>query len=187
MNQLPATMVEQIKTICHAETPVEQAVGILRSLQTELAGMGIAFGDVIQLNLTGLLSPEPAPEPPSSYTWIEFINAGTQRMGKSKGFQQAFLEANTDFSWGDMSKWRRTNKVPAEAMALVKTLIVGSDAGRGQDWTDEERNFLGTVLDENPKIEMIVLAGRLTTHFGRVITEGAAKAAKKRLLAKRQA
>ena len=116
------------------------------------------------------------------YTWIDFCNAGTARFGKSKGFQQAFIEAYPDFEWGTVSGWRRLNKVPAKAMELVKTMPVVLDSTRGKDWTETERDFLRTTLSENPKIRMDDLAKLLSTQFGRTISEGAAKAAKHRAL-----
>jgi hypothetical protein len=116
----------------------------------------------------------------SDYDWIDFVNAGTARIRKSKGFQQAFLECNPQYKWGDLSGWRRLNKVPAEAMELLQNLVVSTEPARGRDWTSSEKDFLIKLIKEQPSIKMVDLAMKLSKEFGRTITEGAAKAAKKR-------
>jgi hypothetical protein len=116
------------------------------------------------------------------YRWIEFVTAGTARIKKNRGFQQAFLEANPAYNAADLVKWRRYDTVPAAAMSLIATLEYHAEPGRGQDWTPVEYQFLADLLARSGKLRMDTLAEKLSGQFGRTITVGAAKGAKARVL-----
>jgi hypothetical protein len=120
-------------------------------------------------------------EPKTVYSWVEFSTAGTQRLGKTRGFQQKFMDAYPEYNQGDIAKWRRVG-VPAEIMALIPTMPISeNDPEYGKDWSDDERAALRVIVQSESKLKNRILAEQLTATFGRLITEGAVKGAKKRL------
>ncbi|CAM6054452.1 unnamed protein product, partial [Sphagnum tenellum] len=137
----------------------------IRELQTEIESKDAeivrlrqSFADLVGIQNGG---------EKTHYTWIEFVAAGTASIGKTKGFQLAFLDCNPEYSSGDLSAWRRLDKVPADAMTRLTALKMKVDSSRGQSWTPEEYDYLQSVLNETPKIKMLALSKLLSQKFGR--------------------
>ena len=200
-------IVAMLETAGRDSTDDSEAINALRAVRNELRRLDLNMIDVIQLNpkkrtlqeqnralqvaltakeaeiakLRSLLSANSLLSERPFYSWAEFMTAGIAKIGKTKGFQVAFLESNSDYGWGDLAKWRRLNQVPLDAMTSINTTEFKFEPLRGQDWTESEREDLRLILKKSPKIKMIDLAHQLSAKFGRTITEGAAKAAKKRI------
>jgi len=165
------------------ETEIQRLSQLLRETTTDLPEIHTE----IVSDTSEMSPPPPTPtttdtSPKEFYTWIEFHNAGTAHLGKSKGFQQMFFETYTEYDGGDMSKWRRTDKVPARAMELIATMPIVVNPERGKDWTDTEKEFLRVTLTNDPKITMADLTTKLCNEFNRYFPIGGVKAAKSRLM-----
>jgi len=190
--QLPKHMITMVDVLSREDISEGEAIHILRDIRRKLKDENVNFLDFVQPNSAKLQKSENQnieiipfinaveSSERSIFSWVEFLTEGTKRFGKGKGLQQVFLESNPQYNWGHIAKWRKQNEVPAAAMVALENLKIQIENNRGKDWSQEEKDYLVSIIRENPKIKNKEIAKILSEKFGRTITEGAAKGAKHR-------
>lgn len=112
--------------------------------------------------------------------WMPFYQEGFKRFGEKRGWQQWFCNA-TGHDWGDLTKWRTTDKVP---MAAYKKLIELETPVQQPKMTTEERDLYLTKAQEYIRADTLKggeIADLLSKEFGRTITEGMVKRVKENM------